>query len=371
MNFTKHTLVIGLLAVIPFLVSAQKDTEMLKALETTPSTDALAKSHEYNKMPVDSYQLLIHGPEKEVEKKFKNFVEVNTGVELKRSKGFLAGDEQIARTIATDSLTLIAQLVEESNGINLVVMASRRGTQLSAEANPTEMNELELLLERFSKSFYTEYYKEVIEDQGKSLDKIQKNVDKTASKIASTQSSLAKSKEKIKSEEVDIKKEENNMKTAQAEKEKLETEKETLQRNVTRFEENIAKNKEELNSYQTEIDGLSASGDTEGKAYKKGMKELTKRQKLDITLYEDLQDTHEDINKLDGKMTKAQEKLNKAESNIRKNESDIKSLENDIQSSERELSDFEKELKSLTKDRDSQKSLLEKIKTAASAVPEK
>jgi len=371
MKLTKSIIAVCLLSSFSVLGWAQKDSQVLKALESTPSTDALVKSHEYNKMPVDSYQLLIHGPEKEVEKQFKDFVEVNTGVSLKRSKGFLVGDEQIARTLSTDSLTLISELIEESNGITLAVMASRRGTQLSTKANPTEMHELELLLERFSKSFYTYYYKEVIEDETKSLEKTQKNLDKTAGRIASTQSALAKYKGKIKSEEVDIKKEENNMKTMEAEKKKLETEKENLQRNVTRNEENIAKNKEELNSYQSEIDGLSAAGDTDGKAYKKGMKELTKRQKLDITLYEDLQDLHEDINKMDGKITKSQEKFNKAESNMRKNENDIKELENDIKSSERDLGDLQKELSSITKDRDSQKSLVAKIKAAASAVPEK
>lgn len=349
---------------------AQKEEAVLKALQETPSTDAQIAEHAYNKTPAESYQLLIHAEERPLEKALKDFVETQTGAALKRSKGYQTTEMVVLNTISTDSLMLIAELMPESSGVLVAFMANKKGTMLNMADHPAEMKEIETLLEKFSKKFYTSYYKDIIADKEKNFDKAQKDVEKLTKRVGNTETSIAKAKDDIKSEEVDIKKEEDDKKSAEAEISKLETDKETLQREITRLEENIERNKVDVNTYQSQVDELSATGDTEGRAFKKAMKNLEKAQKNDMSLYEDLQGTHEDINKLDGKISKEQGKLNDAESDIRKHENKIKELQNDIKSSERELKDFQSELKSAEKLRDGLQSSLDKLRAAAAAVPE-
>jgi chromosome segregation ATPase len=349
---------------------AQKEEEIIKALQTTPSFDALAIEHSYNNMPGDAYKMLIHGEERDVQKSLRDFVKTQCGVDLKRSKGVYMNEPAIAKTISTDSLSIIVDFDEVINGVEVIIMASRDGKLLNDSLNSAEMNELEILLERFSKSFYNEYYEDLIKDQDKELGRAQKDFEKLEGKVESTQKSIDKANDKLKDEQADIKGYEDDKKSAEAEIKKLEKEKENLQKEVTHIEENIERNKSELNQYQGEVDAFSASGDTEGRDYKKAMKALSKAQKEDMKLYSSLEKTHKSVNKVESNILKAQEDKNDAESDIRKSEQEIKELEDDIKSYERDLKNHTKEMKELKEIRDEHQVLLDKLKAAGALVPE-
>lgn len=349
---------------------AQKEEEIINALQTTPSFDALAVEHSYNNMAGDAYKMLIHGDERDVQKSLRDFVKTQCGVDLKRSKGVYMNEPAIAKTISTDSLSIIVDFDGVINGVEVIIMASKDGKLLSDSTNAAEMNELEILLERFSKSFYNEYYEDLIKDQDKALGRAQKDLEKIERKVESTKNDIDKANDKLKDEQSDIKGYEDDKKSAEAEIKKLEKEKENLQKEVNHIEENIERNKTELNEYQGEVDALSAAGDTDGRDYKKAMKALSKAQKEDMKLYSSLEKTHKSVNKVEDKMIKEQEDKNDAESDIRKSEAEIKELEDDIKSYERDLKKLTKEMEELQDVRDEEQKLFDKLKAAGSLVPE-
>lgn len=350
-------------------LTAQNEDKILVALQSTPNVVAASAQNPYNKSMSDSYELVLHADMKSVEKELKSFVQAQCGVSLKGSKGVLTHPMAVVRTVSTDSLSLAAMLEKQQDGVKLIMLATRNDVPLSLAKDSVVMKEVKLLTERFAKRFYRDHYQRVIASEQKQLDKLKKEVSGLESKAGKQEDAENKAKGKISSAESNIRKAENDAKAAESGVKKAESEKERIQRDLDLTTAEIEKNKIELNGFQAQVDALNASGNTDSREFKKAMKELAKRQKLDQKLYAQLQKHNKSISKLDKTINKEKGRVSDAENVRRKNESAIKDQENTLRDADRELSSLSKDLQEAREKMSIQEDVLNRLNNALAGVP--
>jgi hypothetical protein len=348
--------------------AAQKDAAIITAMRNKPTILTSASEIEINKSVAQASGILLHGEDKDVEKQFKHFMETKQSIDLKKHKGLLQKTGLKIEQMHNDTVTLLADFKKQKTGTLLALGASSGGNYLDATSHPQAFKYMDSLLTLFGKDFYQWAYAEVLNDERKSLEKMERELERQRKEQSSLNNSLSSTMSKIKSDEVEADKARNAVKAADGELETLETLKNNQKKQLDEVETEMNTIEQKKAPLEATVIAKQNSGDVGSKEYKKQNKELEKLKK-ELAKQQKQKDKYSSVlSKTDDKLVKQRSLRNKAESKQRDYETHIISLKNEEDKLKGNIRDTEKEIDRLQADIKDKSSLISDLEASGAAL---
>ena len=180
----------------------------------------------------------IEASEKEVTKAWKKFLSDRYNLKLKKSSGYLKGEEAFMTDIwSANKTTVYCKVNGSGTGSNLEVFVNLGGTYLTGSEHTTSEDKLKGHLRSFAKSLYTEKLAKVLKKKSKSQKKANKALDKLSKKRNKQEKAIVKANKNVQKANRNIDKAKQRIAKAEAEMEKL--------KGAITKEEEVAKTTEE------------------------------------------------------------------------------------------------------------------------------
>ena len=325
--------------------SAQNKKEILTALRNGPSIETNESAFKHNHENIPAIEITLHAEENEIEKSIRKFCEINLSAPLKKDHGIFVSSFGSIATIPGDSVSLAFRVDKVSYGTSLSLAIRNTRAWLNPQTGPDQIIAAKAILTRFAVEFYSEYYKEWIEDETKESDKLNKELGRINNSINAAAGNIKSEEGKKANAEASMRTLKNEMQDLQSEIQLLEEAQKKQSSHVERINNEAEVSRKDLDNAQSLVNTKIASGDTESKDYKKAVKELEKQKKNHEAKLKEKDSIQEKADKAEAEVLKVKSRLNKAESSVRDNEERIRYAENTMDRLRREISEAENDLK--------------------------
>jgi hypothetical protein len=174
---------------------------------------------------VDGLSLYIEASEKEVAKAWKSFLSDRYHLKLKKSGGWLKGEEAFLTDIWTANNTTVHCKVNGSgSGAILEVFVDLGGTFLTGSAHSAANDQLKSQMKSFARSLYTEKLGKVLKKKSKSQKKANKELGKLSKKRNKQEKAIVKANRNVQKANRSIDKAQQRIAKAEAGMEKMKGE---------------------------------------------------------------------------------------------------------------------------------------------------